>query len=484
MGSALTSLFERLPENLFGPLAAPSKAFYWDLLLRLYDHYFGPESSPPDGYGYLQRTITSEIERFILDREWSPDADIEPNTPINIRANIAYRSLINAGWLREDVVGVKHYVSMAMMVQRFLEQLRQFAEEGPQVIGGKVQLIHNQLEQVLSDPARQASGFHEAALQARELVATLSATTMRVRDAIDLLKRQETTAAFVRSFFDHYISQLFIRDYHELRTANHPLRHRGRIIEIALMLRDDPNKREAMIGYYRSAMRCTSDEEAAVKFEADVSRFLMFSDIDRHLDRLNESVDRATAQSMAFLTYKLRTQDRLDRLLSISIERLKNASPEAETAMPMMPGHLLSESRLPPYQKRVGPMARAPIKKAVLTIEQRAQMQLKRIMKLNREVTPAQVEAFMEKHLGGGYRVSSDDIKIESIHDLCLFVHVMRLSVIGRRYGSEGRKAHPMLRPLKDYRFEIVSNEITENEYLSVPKFVVTRRTVGAGHAA
>ena len=60
----MTSLFERLPENLFGPLAAPSKAFYWDLLLRLYDHYFGPESSPPDGYGYLQRTITSEIERF------------------------------------------------------------------------------------------------------------------------------------------------------------------------------------------------------------------------------------------------------------------------------------------------------------------------------------------------------------------------------------------------------------------------------------
>ena len=68
------------------------------------------------------------------------------------------------GWLRADRIGIKNFVSMPTTVQNFLELLRQFAEEGPQIIGGKVQLIYNQLEQVLADPAKQAGGFHEAEL--------------------------------------------------------------------------------------------------------------------------------------------------------------------------------------------------------------------------------------------------------------------------------------------------------------------------------
>lgn len=186
-------------------------------------------------FGYLQRSITLEIERFISDTEWSQEGDEEvANTPLNVQSNIIYRRLVNSGWLREDRIGVKNYVTMPTTVQKFLELLRQFAEEGPQIIAGKVQLIHNQIEQVLADPARQASGFHEAAQQARQLIITLSATTMRVREAIDLLSAQETTAAFVRAFFDDYIGQLYIRDYHELRTQTHPLRHRWRIIQAGL----------------------------------------------------------------------------------------------------------------------------------------------------------------------------------------------------------------------------------------------------------
>lgn len=457
--------------------------FYWDLLLRLHDCYFGPESTPPDGYGYLQRTITLEIERFILDREWSSDIEEEPNTPLNVRANNTYRTLTNTGWLREDVVGVKHYVSMPMMVQRFLELLRQFAEEGPQIIGGKVQLIHNQLEQVIADPVRQASGFHEAAIQARQLITTLSATTMKVRDAIDLLKRQETTAAFVRTFFDQYISQLFIGDYHELRTQNHPLRNRGRIIEIARLLRDDPDKRAVLVQYYRGAFRCTSEDDAAMRFERDVERCLMFSEIDRHLDRLNESVDRATTQAMSFLSYKLRTQDTLDRLLTVSIDRLKLADPDAETAMPLMPGPLLSESRLPPYQRRAAPMTRTAIRKPKMTLEQLAQTHLRRLMKGNREVSPIHVETYLKKHLGDTQRISSDELSISTIHDFCLFVYVGRLAQLSRQYSAEGRRSHPQLRPFRAYRFEAMTGELTENDFLRVPRFVISRRTVGVEHA-
>lgn len=480
----MTSLFERVPSGLFGPLFSPNHSRYWDLLLRLYDQFFGPDATPPEGEGYLQRSITLEIERHIADEsQWAIEGNDEPNTPLGIQANIVYRRLIDAGWMREDRIGVKNYVTMPTTVQKFLEILRQFAEEGPQIIGGKVQLIHNQLEQVLADPAKQAGGFHEAALQARQLITILSATTMRVREAIDLLSAQDTTAGFVRAFFDDYIGQLYIRDYHELRTENHPLRNRWRIVQTALELRDTPEKRDAMVAYYHSAFRCNSKEEAENRFEKDVARFLMFKDIDAHLDRLNSSVDRATSRALAYLHYKLRTQDKLDRLLTASINRLKDSEPGSVTAMGVLSGPMLTEARLRPVQKKSGPIARSSISKPRMTIEQRAQIALKRAMKLNREVSPLHVAEYLEKHLGGKTTVSSDDLTINGIHDFCVFVYVTRMALIARNHVGAGRKAHPMLHSLKDYRFNCLSGQWTDNIYICVPKFTVTRKAIGATNA-
>lgn len=480
----MTSLFERVPSGLFGPLASPNHSRYWDLLLRLYDQFFGPDATPPEGEGYLQRSITLEIERHIADEsQWAIEGGDEPNTPLGIQANIVFRRLVDASWMREDRIGVKNYVTMPTTVQKFLEILRQFAEEGPQIIGGKVQLIHNQLEQVLADPAKQAGGFHEAALQARHLITILSATTMRVREAIDLLSAQDTTAGFIRAFFDDYIGQLYIRDYHELRTENHPLRNRWRIVQTALELRDTSEKRQAMVAYYHSAFRCNSKEEAENRFEKDVARFLMFKDIDAHLDRLNSSVDRATSRALAYLHYKLRTQDKLDRLLTVSINRLKDAEPGSVTAMGVLPGPMLTEARLRPVHKKSGPIARSSISKPRMTIEQRAQIALKRAMKLNREVSPLHVAEYLEKHLGGKTTVSSDDLTINGIHDFCVFVYVTRMALIVRNHVGAGRKAHPMLHSLKDYRFNCLSGQWTDNTYICVPKFTVTRKAIGATNA-
>ena len=210
----------------------------------------------------------------------------------------------------------------------------------------------------------------------------------------------------------------------------------------------------------------------------------MFSEIDRHLDRLNESVDRATTQAMSFLSYKLRTQDTLDRLLTIGIDRLRKADPAEETAMPLMPGPLLSESRLPPYQARKAPMTRVAIRKPSMTLEQKALIQLRRLMKSNREVSSARVVAFLDKHFGDRQQLSSDEISIVSIQDYCLFVFIGRLALLSRQYPSEGRKAHPQLRPFRDYQFESIAGEQTDNDFLRVPRFVVSRRNRGVTHAA
>ena len=481
----MTGLFDRLPAELFAPLASPNHSRYWDLLLRLHEQFFGPEAAPPEGDGYTQRSLTLEIERYILEAsDWAPEDNDAPDTPLSVQSNIIYRRLANSGWLREDRIGVRNFVSMPTTVQKFLELLRQFAEEGSQIIGGKVQLIHNQLEQVLADPARQASGFHEAARQARELVASLSATTMRARDAMDLLARQETTANYIRAFFDQYIGQLYIRDYHELRTANHPLRNRWRIIDAALELRDSPDKRRVMVDYYQSAFRCSNREDAESRFEKDVMRFLMFRDIDAHLDRLNASVERATSRAIATINYKLRTQDKLDQLLRISVRHLTATDDSIGVTMGALPGPLLGESRFPAIPKRAAPVVRTGIKKKEMSIEQRAQVALKRAMKLHREVTPDHIIQYLERHLERRQSLSSDAFIIGNIHDFCVFVSVTRMALLSKNHAGAGRKFHPLLGALKNYRFECVAGEWTDNHYIRVPRFQVERKSVGVTYAA
>jgi hypothetical protein len=480
-------LFDRLPGGLFGPLASSKNhEWYWNLLLRLYDRFFGPEATPPEGDGYIQRSITLEIERYIVDvADWvNEDEGDSPDTPLNVQSNTVYRYLVASGWLREDQIGVRNFVIMPTAVQKFLELLRQFAEEGPQIIGGKVQLIYNQLKEVVLKPATQASGFHEAALQARQLVSILSATTMRVRDAMDLLATQETTAAFIRTFFDDYIGQLYIRDYHELRTENHPLRHRWEIINAALTLRDDPEKRKTMVAYYQVAFRCVTQEEAEEKFEKDVSRFLMFKDIDVHLNRLNSSVDRATSQALANLQYKLRTQGHLDRLISGAIARLTKPESPALPTMGLLPGPLLGESRLPSAARKDGPAVRTAMIRKTMTIEQQATIRLKRAMKMSREVTVSQVADYLNANLTATPTIESDALPINTIHQFCLFVVVSRLALASRNHAIAGHKAHPMLVGLRDFRFECQPGKWTDNPYLQVPKFTVTRHTTGSRYAA
>lgn len=476
-------LFDRLPSGLFRPLAAKGHVGYWNLLLRLYDRYFGPEATPPEGDGYIRRSITLEIERFIDDNEaWQTDAGFTASeTSLAVQSNYYLGQLIEAGWLKEDRIGVRQFLVMPTTVQKFLELLRQFAEEGPQLIGGKVQMIYNQLQQASINPEKEFSGFHEAALQARQLVSILAATNMRVREAMEMLAANDDTGAYIREFFDSYIGKLYIQDYHDLRTENHPLRHRWAIVKIAHLLRDDPDKREIMVKNYEITFKCTSRTEAESRFEKDISRILMFSDIDSHLDRLNTSVERATSRAISYIQYKLRTQSQLDRMLTLAIERLDKGS---EPAMSLMPAPLVAESRIPLPSKRATATARTPIVSKPMSVEQQALIRLKRAMKASREVSIDQLRAYLQRHVGNRSSISSDELPITTIHDFCLFIVVSRLAYASRNSRDAGHQTISMLTSVSEFRFECILDEWTDNPYLKVQKFMISNRHLEKQHAA
>src|SRR5690606_9835604 len=134
----------RLPDTLFRPLAAQNRRLYWDLLLHLYEEFFGADAPPPPEDGWLFRAVTAEIERFVSTRAWVQADDEDVAEGSGSRASVVLRTLLESGWIQEERIGVRSFLAMHPTVQKFLELLKQFAEEGPQFIGGKVQLIVNQ----------------------------------------------------------------------------------------------------------------------------------------------------------------------------------------------------------------------------------------------------------------------------------------------------------------------------------------------------
>ena len=172
------NLFDRLPNGLFGPLTGRYNRRAWELLVRLSERFFGADCVPPYAEGYLHEQVTKEIERFLLDEQWEEESADAAATPINVQANQWLARLVETGWLIEDRVGLRVFVSMRPVVARFFDALEQFALDGPQLVGGSIQMIYNQLKAAQSNPREQAAGFQTAAQSCSRLINSLNATTL------------------------------------------------------------------------------------------------------------------------------------------------------------------------------------------------------------------------------------------------------------------------------------------------------------------
>ena len=367
-------------------------------------------------------------------------------------------------------------------MQKFLELLRQFAEEGPQFVGGKVQSIYNNLAAAQRDPAQQAGALNEAAKVSRQLIASLGTIKARVREVIAQLAAEESTAAFVRAFFNDYITKIYIADYHELRTENHPLRHRRWIVNTARSLREEP-LRGQFIAAYRTTLRSESDDEATRRLEEDIGRLLLFERIDGLLDALNDSVNVATQRAMAFIDYKLRTRDHFGRMLQKTVAAVIAADAAGvELETPFAAGPMFAERRLVAPVEPTKPRERVPVRRPSMTLEQRAELFLRRAMHRHREVTPKKVTAYLARELDGARATTSDRLSVHNLDDLCTFMLLASYAYHAAHVRPERRKEFPVLGTLPGFRIEADTGAMTENEFLRLPRFTV-QRIDGGTHA-
>lgn len=477
-GMKAQGLFDRLPSEIFRPLAAPNRERYWRLLVRLNDLCFGPDAPGGMEEGLLHGYVTAQIEDALTEEDGWHEERESAGTPLNNQANMVLATLVESGWLKEERRGLRRLVRMSPTVQKFLEGLKRFGEEGPMFVAGKVQVIYTQLQAIAKNPKDQAHAFQEVSEQAQSLISMLNGTAARVREVMDQLRLSMETPEFVEGFFAEYVANLFLKDYQSLRTDNHPLRFRHDVVLIARSLRDVSENREALLVWYRSNYPRKPGAEVEAIFERDVTRLLRFNEVERYLDRLDDAVSAATRQALSFLHYRLRSQGKIDRLIELSVSSVLECHELNRPIGWTFGGGVLfyEQSLRPPKAPKERPKANL-IRRPKMTHEQIAASKLRQAMTLSRRVTKEDIDHYINESVTPGQICHSETLPISSVRQLSLFLALSRAAFLStRRRDVKDQENAPLLAMLSHVEF-ITEPEFMENDLVSVRKFSVRRKT-------
>jgi hypothetical protein len=426
-------LFERLPDRLFSVLASPNRYRYWGLLFTLYEKRFGPEAPLPPSAGFLSREIIHDIEIELQYQDtWEDDEGNSPDTPLGIRAVGVFNQLVSTEWIYLEKRGYERRVLMRPIVSQFLDLLVQFAEKPPVFVAGKILSIYANL-QLIIEGAADAPTLMEAAAQSRGLLEHIRNTGTNVRDLMASLGPETSTKDYVQRFFNDYIEQVFIGDYRELRTKNHPLARRGAILEMVTRIHATEPYRNKLLDSYRAKSGAVTDERALRLFERDIQRLRDLAKIDEYLDRLDTEVRTANRRALAALNYRMRTARSFDRLIDGAIA---NVLANPHVGSPFGAGELMSEDRIAEPKHFIDRKPPAAIRRKMPSDEEIARSNLSRRARDARTMTPRKALAYINDLVAAYPQLASHQIPLNTITEVrayqALQVAVMAVTMRGR----------------------------------------------------
>lgn len=471
--NAAKLLFERLPDKLFSPLSSKNRHRYWSLLCRLHDKRFGPDAPLPPSHGFAVRDLTQDIEYELqIQDRWEDEDGQAPETPIAIRANTVFNYLIDSGWLRLERHGVEKKVIMRPTVSQFLTVLVSFAETGPVFVSGKIRSIDLNIQQIAEGKA-DGDTLAETAEQARNLLDHVRNTGTNIRDIMDSLNAEVTTAQYVQRFFNDYIEQMFIGDYRELRTREHPLSRRAQILRTVDELHGNEHHRARLIQWYE-AKRCGGDRnKAELLFEKDIHRLRELRRIDEYLDRLDDEIRRANRRALAFLDYRLRSLRPVDHLVKRAIvAALSNQLPLLGDPFPA--GELIGRERLAEPRKQIARPAPSSLRRQVPSETQLAKSRIMLRAREMRSVTPPKLAEYVFLQLDGQPSITSNTLVLHSVRDIRSY---QALASVGMAMSSQSRRLHlSAMTMAKGFRVRMNDDSEVPGDRLSGRPFTVEVR--------
>ena len=453
-------LFAQLPDELFKPLASPSRGFNAALLLHLHRRVLGAEP-------VRKAELLAEIGDFAAG--WS-DPEVSGDEPISAdpteRRTALYRRLLDTGWLierRERYVPVAEFDPEARLL---LEELSRLERGETRSYGGAVLEVLGGLESALSDPANRSEALSNAARGAAAFLSHVRGLAAGMRKVEERILREPDRAKTFRLFFEEFVERHLISDYRTLHTRFNPFRFRASVVrEAGRALRDALTVRALAEGLIREG-RSPDLDVAQRAVRADLAQILaVFEGLDNHLD----AVDAVVARLERRIGAALHVMDRPD---PSGVERA-TAMLRAIGGSEIAPDVATDVSLLRPpigHAHLQAPRAR----KAAIDVEPLPDIEddplvdafaaAKAEFRRRTTVTPESMTAFVEARLGKALTLRGSQIVIAGVDDFIVFQRLREIDVLfDARLGD---------------RFAVTRlPERVANGWLDCPDFLLERRS-------
>ncbi len=326
----MESIFMRLPESFFIPLASPNRRHYASLLLLFYRLFMEYRSSVErellvarfsEYFAGLDSSdaVTDEAEQDAPDAAGAgADTAADPRG----LASLFLRKLIGYGWLdEEEQLDFSRIITMRSHARPFFEAL-DATERGVSIeYESHIVAVYSSL---CSDAAKE-NGEHavlNAHWHTRLLIESLKVLEQNIRNHFgEIFSRDATIPEILHTHYDVYMHEVVDRAYTRLKTSDNLSRYRPRITRaVNAFLKDEK-------WITRTAERLSTIQRNAVAASRETVRQMLLEIRDelKGIDPILESIDDRNRRYSRISTERIRARLHADSSLQGKITRLVRA---------------------------------------------------------------------------------------------------------------------------------------------------------------
>lgn len=474
-------LFERLPESIFKPLTSRYRHIYWRVLEELHYSLFEFDDDVGE-FGHAKSEVIDHIDKAVdsnadlfIDADNDSAEGNEELIPDN-KTVYFYHRLVEAGWLHEEKKGFHYFVTMPQTVSLLVSCLIEIAEARPLVAAGELQGFRDRINSIVSDPLNNAANLTELTKSARRFSRHLNSIRGSIKFLYDRIKPDVDAAETVRSYFDDFLKEIFIKDYVTIKTSDHPLKIRDHLLDqVSHLKMNEDNFKQLLKGYEN-----IDKDNARRNLERDISSLeSVFYRVEKQLRAIDTMGVRYNQRIDAVIAYAKRSPretGRLVRRIISTLCRIDDPDNEVTVLLPLTPDEAVGENRF----RRPTKARRSPDPKPVITAEQDNEV-IKRLMedhKLARrvrqmvKVNDNSLSDLLDKQLGNNVTMEMSRFKVDSISD---YFHLLTLHRLALMHEMKSETVDADF-PLLTSRYRLTpTNETVRTKYLETTDVVIDR---------
>lgn len=438
-------LFDIIPDNFFGPLAAPGKTVYWECICRLF-----AVTSKQLSFGVERDVLVDELQYYFESVMAAdiPQEDLEEANGLTSRdkANFMLRRLESYGWIYVDVdYSYVQRVNFKDYAVQILKVLLAVSEERKAEYQGYIYTIYN----LVKASGNPGLGLLQIVENMDYLITGLKSLNANIKRYIDELTKHSTVAEIMDALLNDYYSNVVDKAYHRLITADNVSKFRPEIVE-----RLEANCKSER--YLRTATKEIAElreisEEDARELVLEMLHNVMaaFKGMDEILDEINKKNTRyqraAINRARFLLSSSEDVKGQLKEILSFLNQQIQereldyNAIYELEELDGLVKlfswDYLDMDSLYAPVE---GKKEFQPQEMSVIIPDEavRDEKRKKMLEKLARILTPDKISLYVEEQLNGKERMLASDLPLEQED---AFVRMIYIRLYGQRKNMNYR---------------------------------------------